>query len=274
MSLNTIVGHSLQINKIKELLQKDAFPQSAIFSGVEGIGKKLIAFETLKTLTGSEINIKVIGTEKGATIDEIREFSSWLFRKPTSGTGKGFIIDNADEMRREAANALLKTLEEPPPYGYIILITKNENALLPTIKSRCKIFRFSRLNNSNVAYVLEKQGLEYNEKILKLCGGSPGTAIKLLQSQVPELMEEFSQFLKTKNKAQNFLKFSSNFANIPREEMELFLTALENLLLEKDSFFQWIPLIRKAKNYLKFFAKPQSVIEWMILSMLLKKERR
>ncbi|SMP18647.1 DNA polymerase-3 subunit delta' [Desulfurobacterium pacificum] len=274
MSLNTIIGHSFQINKIKELLQKDAFPQSSIFSGVEGIGKKLIAFEILKTLTKSEMNVKVIGTEKGATIEEIRESSSWLFTKPQSGTGKGLIIDNADEMRREAANALLKTLEEPPSYGYIILITKNENALLPTIKSRCKIFRFSRLNNSNVAYILEKQGLEYNEKILKLCGGSPGIAIRLLESQVPELMEEFSSFLKTKNKAQNLLKFSSSFANISREEMELFLTALENLLLEKDAFFQWMPLIQKAKSYLKFFAKPQSVIEWMVLSTLFKKERR
>jgi len=271
MSLNTIVGHTTQLNLIKKLIKENAFPQSSLFCGPEGIGKKLTALETLKEITKSNLNVKLLGEEKPPTIEEIREASSWLFIKPSSGKGKGIVLDRADEMKKEASNAILKTLEEPPPYGYIILIAQNENRLLPTIKSRCRIFRFGRLSEANVDYILKNLGIKINEKVLKLSGGSPGTALKLSENNTQTLIEELAALLKSSQKSKDLLKFSSNFSKLSKEEMEFFLTALENLLVEKDTFFNWMPYLKKAKLFLRNNVKPQSIIEWMLINILFKK---
>ncbi|MEO2083850.1 MAG: DNA polymerase III subunit [Desulfurobacteriaceae bacterium] len=271
MPLNTIVGHSRQIKLIKELIERGEFPQSSIFSGVEGVGKKLVAVESLKLISGSDLEVRVIGSEKPATIEEVRELTEWLFLRPTEGKAKGVVIDNAEEMRSEASNALLKTLEEPPGYAYIILVTRNENALLPTIRSRCRIFRFGRLTDSNVEFILKKQGIKPDRKIIKLSGGSAGLALKLHESQVPQLIEELSRLLKQRKVLPVLSEFTPKFSKVSREEARLFLDALENLVRERGTFDRWEEAINRGRLYLKFYGKPQSVVEWVILTAILGK---
>ncbi len=271
MPLNTIVGHSRQIKLIKELIERGEFPQSSIFSGVEGVGKRLVAVESLKLISGSDLEVRIIGSEKPATIEEVRELTEWLFLKPTEGKAKGVVIDNAEEMRSEASNALLKTLEEPPGYAYIILITRNENALLPTIRSRCRIFRFGRLTDSNVEFILKKQGIKPDRKITKLSGGSAGLALKLHESQVPQLIEKLSRLLKRRRVLPVLSEFTPKFSKVSREEARLFLDALENLVRERGTFDRWEEAINRGRLYLKFYGKPQSVVEWVILTAILGK---
>ena len=271
MPLNTIVGHSRQIKLIKELIERGEFPQSSIFSGVEGVGKRLVAVESLKLISGSDLEVRIIGSEKPATIEEVRELTEWLFLKPTEGKAKGVVIDNAEEMRSEASNALLKTLEEPPGYAYIILITRNENALLPTIRSRCRIFRFGRLTDSNVEFILKKQGIKPDRKIIKLSGGSAGLALKLHESQVPQLIEKLSRLLKRRRVLPVLSEFTPKFSKVSREEARLFLDALENLVRERGTFDRWEEAINRGRLYLKFYGKPQSVVEWVILTAILGK---
>jgi DNA polymerase-3 subunit delta' len=136
MLFNSVVGHSKQLATLRELVESGRFPNGALFCGPEGVGKRLVGRLLLEEITGSPLNVLELGVEKPITVEEVRELSRWLFLKPQSGKGKGVIIDNAELMRSESANALLKTLEEPPEYGYIILITRNEEGLLPTIRSR------------------------------------------------------------------------------------------------------------------------------------------
>ena len=82
-------------------------------------------------------------SEPTIKIEKIRELIHWLNLRPMQGTQKLALIENADLMTTEAANALLKTLEEPPSYGHIILQTLDEQRILPTIQSRCQKIRLS-----------------------------------------------------------------------------------------------------------------------------------
>jgi len=216
-----VVGHSKELGIIRELLSKDRLPNSLIFSGPSGVGKKLVAQKLLKHLAGP-LNVKVIGEEKPPTIEEVRELSRWLSLKPGEGEKKGAVIDKAELMRGEAANALLKTLEEPPEYGYIVLITSNENALLPTIRSRCRIFRFGRLTDANVELIMERLGVECKSKkaAVKLARGSAELALRLCEGEeLLSLFKEFLELLKDKEKRLTKITlFSANFSKLSRDK--------------------------------------------------------
>jgi len=264
---SSVVGHSKTLQTVKELLKKGLFPQSCLFVGPEGVGKKTVAVETLTALSGSPLLVKILGEEKPPTVDEVREASTWLFTKPASGRAKGVVIDNADEMRGEAANALLKTLEEPPEYGYLILVAKNEQGVLPTLRSRCKVFRFGRLSSSTVEFVLKRLGVNPDPKTLKLANGSVGLALKMAQKNTAKLVEAFARAVRSKDKGQAVVELGELFSSVSREEALLFLDGLENLLYNQEAFFRWEPVINKAREHLKFYGKPQSVAEWMLLEL-------
>lgn len=273
MPFSQVVGHSKHISVLKFLIASNRFPSSSLFAGPEGVGKKIIAVESLKLLTANPLNIKVLGEGEIVTVEEVRKAIPWLYTKPSYGKGKGLVVDNADKMKSEASNALLKTLEEPPGYGFIVLIAKSEDAVLPTLRSRCRVFRFGKLSNSNVEHLLEKFGLKPTKRIAKLSNGSIGMAIRLSKSQVPELVDDFINLMKSKDKLRNIVSFSSKFSKVSREEALLFLDALENLLSQKDTILRWFEAIQKGREFLKFYGKPQAVVEWILISVLFKTER-
>ncbi|WP_456342915.1 DNA polymerase III subunit delta' [Thermovibrio sp.] len=269
MLFSSVVGHSKQLGIIRELVEKGLFPSTTLFCGPEGVGKRLIGRELLTYLTGSPFSVREIGLEKPPTIEEIRELTEWLFTKPTEGKGKGALIDNAELMRSEAANALLKTLEEPPDYAYLILIARNEEGVLPTIRSRCRVFRFGRLSDANVEYVLERLGIDYDKRAIKVSRGSPGVALKIAENPtVLELLSDFVNLMKSKNRLKEITAFSSKFSNLSREETLLFLDSLEALLSQKETILKWADKIEEARRFLRFYGKPQSVIEWLLIEKL------
>ncbi|RMF94015.1 MAG: hypothetical protein D6734_08765 [Candidatus Schekmanbacteria bacterium] len=103
-----------------------------------------------------------------------------IYLKPTEGRKKVFIIDNAHNITEEAADALLKTLEEPPNDSILILITSNPRGLLQTIKSRCETIRFSYLEKGDFISLLNekipKNEIKWNE-VYPFSDGSPGKAL-------------------------------------------------------------------------------------------------
>jgi DNA polymerase III subunit delta' len=103
------------------------------------------------------------------------------YRSAAHGHGKVFIIDEAELLDQYAQNALLKTLEEPPPETYIILITSRPDRLLPTIRSRCQIVQFQRLDAAAMKEWFERAKLELpaeqREWIDRFADGSPGAAL-------------------------------------------------------------------------------------------------
>jgi len=125
-----------------------------------------------------------------------------ISRKPFLGHGKVAIIDDADALKGEGANALLKTLEEPPDDSLLILIGTSATKQLPTIRSRCKIIRFSPLSNRTLAGLLLEQGVvSTDEQALQLAKRSDGgldNAKELVDDALDELRDELTRQLSAK----------------------------------------------------------------------------
>ncbi len=122
------------------------------------------------------------------SIEQIRELERRLSRKSFEGRGYVEIIPGAHLMRREAANAMLKTLEEPPAGTLIILITSALSSLLPTVRSRAHTVRFGRLTRKMVEQVLLSRGMEQPmaSKLAMFSGGCPGRALELSLTDLEE----------------------------------------------------------------------------------------
>lgn len=192
-------------DKIKEMLYKSVKDKktshSYLFVGIEGIGKKEIAKEFAKMLLCISDN-KYCNTCKSCIefdsnnnpdflyiepegnsvkIEQIRYIQRKIQEKPIISNKKVYIINDADKMTTEAQNCLLKTLEEPPEYSTIILIGSNENMFLSTIKSRCMIIHFSKIEDEKIRkYLEEKYELkDISTNMLEIFQGSIGKAILL-----------------------------------------------------------------------------------------------
>jgi DNA polymerase-3 subunit delta' len=112
-------------------------------------------------------------------ISEMRQLRKEAQYRPFEGRCRFFIVDEAERMTREAANCILKTLEEPPPTSKIILVTAYPERLLPTIRSRCQSFRFSSLAFDELTDFLSKRSVKQPSLVARFSGGSPGKAMGL-----------------------------------------------------------------------------------------------
>ena len=211
MSFENIVGNTKIKQELKNVANSNAVSHSYLFVGEEGIGKKQIAREFAKMilcLSQEKENcnqcdscIKFISnnnpdfieiSEDGNSIKiaHIRELQEKIYQKPIVSSKKVVIKDNSEKMTEEAQNSLLKTLEEPPEYIVIILITSNENKLLNTIKSRCLKLSFVNIDGKEMLeYIDKNQEIQKpSQSILELCNGSIGRLIKINDN-----IEEYNQ---------------------------------------------------------------------------------
>ena len=214
-------------------IKNNTLSHSYLFVGQEGIGKKLFAKELAKMAlclnnktendncsscvkfdSGNNPDFVLIEPDGNSIkIAQIREMQENVYTKPIVSRKKVFIINDSDKMTEEAQNSLLKTLEEPPEYIMIILITANENKLLNTIKSRCLKISFNNLETSDlISYINSVQGMQVpSENLLKMCNGSIGKLMK-----VNENLEEYNAVESTTNnflngKIPNVVKMLSQF---------------------------------------------------------------
>jgi DNA polymerase-3 subunit delta' len=201
MSFSEIFGQEKAIAVLQHALRHDRIPQAYVFAGPDGIGKKLSAITLAKALNcreceddscdqcvschkidgGNHPDVRIIEPEgQFIKIDQIRALQKDAGYKPFEGKRKVYIIDQAEAMRPESANALLKTLEEPSADCLIILVTANVYALLPTVISRCQFLRFISLGVRTLAELLtQKYQLEPERArlIASLSEGCPGRAL-------------------------------------------------------------------------------------------------
>ncbi len=126
-------------------------------------------------------------------------FCRWLSRKSRSSRGRVGIIDDADDLNQEGANALLKVLEEPPPGVVLILIGTSEQRQLPTVRSRARIVRFQPLSNPTLQQLLLAQGIADSEseaaELAELAGGSLARAIEISDPALRQFRREWLEFL-------------------------------------------------------------------------------
>ncbi|ABG32952.1 DNA polymerase III subunit delta' [Roseobacter denitrificans] len=135
----------------------------------------------LKHITRSE-NEKTGRMRDVIAVDDIRGLSSFFQLSATEGGRRVVIVDAADEMNPQAANALLKMLEEPPARATLILISHQPSGLLPTIRSRCRVLRLGTLQPEDMEKALTQAGIDpagHGPALAELSGGSVGAAVRL-----------------------------------------------------------------------------------------------
>lgn len=168
MAFENIIGHDRQKRFLKYFLENKNIPHAFLFCGQEGIGKRKMALEfvrhlfcetrdacgtcrpCLKLERGSHPDLVVIQNQGSIGIDDSRLISKEISEHPFEAEKRAIIIDNAETMTTEAANALLKTIEEPPPNNHFFIITSSERDIPMTIRSRCTRVPFSLLSTAQL----------------------------------------------------------------------------------------------------------------------------
>jgi len=221
-----IIGHTQVIEHLKSAIKMDKISHAYIINGETGSGKKTIASAFAMTLqcetgnddacgkcksciqamNGNQPDIIWVSHEKPGSIgvDDIRvQLNNDIGVKPYSSKYKIYIIDEADKLTIQAQNALLKTLEEPPVYAVIMLLTTNHEALLPTILSRCVTLSLKFIDDELIKkYLMEvKQIPDYKANIsVAFAQGNIGKAIKLASTEeFDELREDTFSVLRNMN---------------------------------------------------------------------------
>ncbi len=203
MNFDTFIGNRKIIGRLRRKLREARFPHGLIFSGPDGVGKHTCALMIAKALnclnappgdfcgqcaacrkieSGSHPDVVTVSIEDEATqikIAQIRQLLNTLELQPLEGRNKIFIIDPADLLNAEAANALLKGLEEPPENSFFILITVNVHELLLTVRSRCQVYNFTPLTLDEI----RQHGIA-DELMVRWSQGSIGRARSLNMAEL------------------------------------------------------------------------------------------
>ena len=197
MYFKNIMGQSFAKKYLSNSIKKDKINHAYLFEGIDGVGKTTFTKEFAKILLKKEnidnnpdfIYIKPQGSS--IKISQIRDLQSDVIIKP-HGDYKIYVINNAEKMTIESQNALLKTLEEPPGYVIIILLTNNKNSLLDTIKSRCDIVKFLPIPSIELKEYLKLKGIEEKRAsiLATFSRGSISKALELSESSEFMLMRE------------------------------------------------------------------------------------
>lgn len=130
------------VSVLQGAIAKGNIPHALLFSGGRGTGKTTLARIFARAIGTAEVDLYEIDAASNRGIDDIRELREAVHTLPYESAHKVYIIDEVHMLTKEAFNALLKTLEEPPAHVVFILATTEEDKLLDTIKSRCQVFRF------------------------------------------------------------------------------------------------------------------------------------
>jgi len=130
------------VTVLEGAIKKKSIPHALLFTGSRGTGKTTVARIFAQAIGASDIDIYEIDAASNRGIDDIRALRDAVHTLPYESAYKVYIIDEVHMLTKEAFNALLKTLEEPPAHAVFILATTEADKLLDTITSRCQVFRF------------------------------------------------------------------------------------------------------------------------------------
>jgi DNA polymerase-3 subunit delta' len=199
-----ILGNLALRQRLDEALRQAPPAPAYLFLGPRGVGKGLVAswlasrllcagpeppcghcLACHKVASGNHPDVMVMDRVEGKAslgIDDVREGISAVQLRPYEGGYRLWILAEAERLTDEAQSALLKTLEEPPPHLVLVLVAGGEDALLPTVTSRCRILRFGPVEPGAIADLLVRRGVppERAAVAARISGGSPGTALTLV----------------------------------------------------------------------------------------------
>lgn len=246
MSFQDIFGHERQIEQLQSSLIQSRIPHAFLFYGMEGIGKRTTAWTFAKALNcltnqhdscdtcsscgkadhNNHLDIMVLEPEgQFIKIQAIRNLQERMKFKPWEGKKRVCIIDNAERMNDAAANALLKTLEEPPAANIIILISALPSQLPATILSRCQQVRFNPLPEEKVACFLQRRlslDVTASHLLANSAGGSIARALEMHNGSYLDMRKEIIELAAAGLMHDPLLRLSSlnRFGQTREEVME------------------------------------------------------
>lgn len=243
-----IAGEQEIVQTLKNSLKSNRLAHAYLFTGPRGVGKTSIArlmakgvncltngitdtpcnvCENCKEISmGNFLDLIEIDAASNRGIDEIRQLKEKINYSPTKGRKKVYIIDEVHMLTKEAFNALLKTLEEPPEHVLFILATTEPDKILPTIISRCQRYDFKSVNyrdmREKLLYIVDSEGYKIDEPslvaIYEASGGSMRDSISILE----RLM------INTEEKNIVIEKTEDILGITPLKTIDLFIEAIEN----------------------------------------------
>ncbi len=229
-TFDDVVGQDPIAKTLKNAIETGRVAHAYLFSGTRGVGKTTMARILAKALncleaegptttpclkcgscvainTGEDIDVIEIDGASNRGIDNIRELRENAIYRPARARYKIYIVDEVHMLTKEAFNALLKTLEEPPEHVKFIFATTEPNKVIATIQSRCQRFDFSNISPKAIAdqlkAILKQEKIEYEEDLVmpvaRLANGSMRDALSLLDRLIStgespltaQLMEDF-----------------------------------------------------------------------------------
>lgn len=215
-----LVGHERIRALTGAALAAGRLPPSLLLSGPAGVGKRTFAVELSRALLcaapsgigpcgrcaacsrsgrGLHPDLMVVAPDGASVkIEQVRDLVREVMGRPFEAARRAFVVDEAHLMTEQAQNALLKSLEEPPPTSFLFLVTSQPQALLTTIRSRCQALRFGTLSRAALAaHLQEAVGLGPGEAALRaaLGGGSVGAALTLDIDTYRAFREEWVAYL-------------------------------------------------------------------------------
>jgi len=216
-------GHDRVIDYLRKANARDHLAHALLFAGPDGIGKRTVALgfaaflqceartddacgecaSCAQVAAGSHPDVQAVAVPAGKKeigVERIRELKRFMQMRPVRGRAKVAVIDDAQMLTVAAQNALLKTLEEPPPHSFLVLVVNNLDALLPTVRSRCQPVRFAPLPTDAVVDILttvHSLAIPTARQVAALADGSPGRALQLSRHLTPDSYAELTRQLAT-----------------------------------------------------------------------------
>ena len=197
----TIIGNERIAHILEKSYRSGKLSHAYLFDGPCHIGKKTLALGFCRLLLNDErenivdnVDLMILGPDedkKQISVEKIRELEKKISLYPYYSKYKVVIIEQAESMSKAAANAILKTLEEPNKTTILILLVSNSKNLLDTIKSRCQVFKFLPVKRKILEQFLSDkiENKDKIEEIIEFSGYKPGKIIELIENK--QKIEEF-----------------------------------------------------------------------------------
>lgn len=224
-----LFGHDDAVATLNQALSQDRFPHAWLITGPKGIGKATFAYQIARTLLAGQAALGTVGPDhpvarriealghtdllllrrpwddkagrlkRDITVDEVRRTNSFFGSHAGEGGWRVCVVDCVDELNGNAANALLKILEEPPERSVFLMVCHNAGRTLPTIRSRCRMLKLGNLAPEVIAQALADAfpdlSTDGQQTIATLAEGSIGYAYQLAAEDGLPLYQELTEMV-------------------------------------------------------------------------------
>ncbi len=221
----TLLGHDEPWHQWRDAMAGPRMHHAWLLAGKRGLGKMHFAMQAARELVAEhgirqpegqhpDIHIlthlpkddkeerkreegKPFELKRNISIAQIRAMQQRLNTRPTLGSRRAIIIDPSDDLEKNASNALLKSLEEPPQGTYFLLVAHRPARLLPTIRSRCRVLRFPTLSESDMTTIVAREVPEADDATrraaISAANGAPGAALDFMARDLGKLNQLMEQ---------------------------------------------------------------------------------